>query len=1172
MRATSHNHVPTASARSLHRLARGAGLVVAFLVLFQFASGAQPPLKPVDAVAKPAAMKLPDGTIILLTKSPDDVNPPIDGVLLSAQEYQLLVEQVEQFKKSKDNPKPQSPSSCNIRGKMITRGERTVANLQLTYTVQTSTPRCVVLLGCQRAFPLSAKFANGKLPILGSTDDGLTVLIEQPGQHTITVEVETPLTPRSAKGDLGFEIGLPRAAITTLAFDGPTGIKQLNIGLRSSTDRPGETRWGVEEVASLVRKKDERGYPLGPIDWLEVTWDLQSRTPATTNSDLKAEAEVAVRVEESQIITTTTFRLQGSATEWQLAMPATADVTTQRVSPLAPRESLVEPPLTPLLFPRITRPTDPAKPIWTFRPPETITTEWLVTTTVRQSRPKPTDPQHRGPYPIGPFHVVNAARQSGVVRIYAPPTIRISTDKPSVDLRRLDPPKAEDDLAGFWRYTTTNTAGPKPSLAALFELSTKTLPGFTGAQPTYILKRNDSGWRMQANVKVTPVRDVVNELVVEVPLGWQAFEASGLANAELIDEVLTVKETASSRQLAIRFATPQKTSFELVLTASLTGSTTQRREELLLLRFPTAQEQSARITATVPDGFEIAGSAVMSDGSNLALTPDRKAPTGLNPNSIQSVSVQSAKSLSRVDLTWQRYRPDLQAEIRADVDLQDNQAVVTQTIKFRTTEGDTRPITFTGLAVGLRLTSNNAVQLEQLDRDRWQIRHSNELSKDFAMSFKYSIPLPGRKPNFGPAHITLGLLWPETATKTETTIRIWGAGSSRRIVQFDGPWRELPSEANPERDTWPWLTLFGTDGKLPLSLELAESDAVLPSTMIDRTLTQAWLSGDGTTVVRSRFLLSRWAPTGVELELPVNVTPEISIDGRKYDTATLAPSFRAELTESRVVRIPLPEAKPGRTVLMLDVRYSLSSTSSQRRGVQIVPPRLLSAVFRSPARWQFHLPGDRVPLSFNRDLVVDQRWAWHQVAFSPTASANSADLEQWLNEGVEIEPAPAEILALISTSHDTLTGRQANLTDVQLVLLPRMGWIASCSVLTVVVGLIVSRLRPVVIGFVLTVLGVMLGIAVGIYPQPIGHLIAAMQPGLCALALLLLLIGLVRGYYQRRVKHLPGFTRNPGESVLEGTVSHVPLSGLDTRKSSPPSNQVILDGPGSRPLHSTTGS
>src|SRR5262245_30973597 len=168
------------------------------VVLTAVAVSAQDPTKPTK---DKDAIKLPDGTIVFYTKSPDDPNPPIDGVRLSAKEYKALVEQAEQLKKLKDGAKPAGPSECHVAGRTAVRGDRTVVELSFTYRFRTTGPRQAVALGGGRTFPTGAKIDGDALPVLVAADDGVTVLAEHPGDHTLVMTAEAPVTARGFTGD-----------------------------------------------------------------------------------------------------------------------------------------------------------------------------------------------------------------------------------------------------------------------------------------------------------------------------------------------------------------------------------------------------------------------------------------------------------------------------------------------------------------------------------------------------------------------------------------------------------------------------------------------------------------------------------------------------------------------------------------------------------------------------------------------------------------------------------------------------------------------------------------------------------------------------------------------------------------------------------------------------------
>ncbi len=1107
--------------------------------------------------AKPPVLKLPDGTVVVFTKSPDDLNPIPEGVLLPAAEYKALQDQLDAARKARESAKPVGPSSCDLRGKVVTRGDRQAALLTLTYTVRTYAPQAAVSLGTARAFPTAARLSDGKLPVLTAGDDGLTVTLDKPGDHTVTLEVEAPVTARGSKGEPGFEIGLPRAAITTLAVELPGGVKKAQVGLRSG-DKPGEAKWSAEDAATLNAKVGERGLPLGPVESLDVTWDapLPANAPAA-QVPRTADADVTIRIDDSQIETTTRLRLRGGSAQWLLALPATADIATEKVTPPG-----VPPDAVPNANPGLTRPPDANKPVWTFRPPDAAA-DWVVTAVVRQPRAKASDPKSRGPFTVGPVGVPTALRLTGTVRVIAAATVRVTLDKASVDLRRVDSPTPtapEDESSGLYRFATAQVTGATaPPSAPLCELTTRPLPGFQRVQPTYTLRRADDGWRLAVAVKVTPVRADAEEVLVDVPAGWQAVEAT--AGDELIDQVQVVSETPLMKRLSVKLVGPQRSAFDFTLSASHASPATRRREELPLPRFPGGRESQAKVVASVPDGFEIAGSATASDGTPLTLVAEDRAATGTPPRTVQATA---ERGLAKVDLAWQTFRPELAVESRAEVTWNERQALVTHTLRFQRVEGDARPILLSGPAIDLRVLPPTPGTLEPLDRDTWQLRLPPDAPRDFTVAVSYALSVPPRKPDAGPTRVPVALLTPDAVSRLDSHVRVWCGTSTRRVSRPDGPWRELPPEPAADRPSLPWLTLAGSGATLPLAVELADDAGPILGVTADRALVQTWLASDGTSVVRGRFQLRRWSGGGVDLEVPAGVAPEVYADGRRIDAATLTPLAAAEAPEFKRLRVPLPEAKPGKMTL-LDVRFPAARDRALRGAVAFPTPRLPDAAYRSPARQQWFLPADLVPLLPGPDAAAEQRWTLHGGLLAPTGAVSAADAEAWIAGGADAdaEVAEANFAGVGNATTDALSARQARLVTVTVVLVPRVAWFAGCSLAAAVVGIVGYRMRPLALGLSLTALGVAAAFGAVLRPQVASQVVHGVQPGVAMVLLGYAAVAAVEWYYRRRVTHLPGFTRNPAAlsttSIALEVADRPSPSGTGSRNAALRANPLSLD-------------
>lgn len=1123
------------------RILPAAVLFVACAALSPGPSPAQPP-KPPAAETRAAAIKLPDGTVVFFTKNPDDPNPPVDGVILSGKEYKALVDQADAAKKGRDPAKPQAPSGCAVRGKVQAAGDSQLAALTLTYTVQTTAPRTTVFLGCGRGFPRAARLADGKLPILGATDDGLTVFLEAAGEHTLTIDLDAPVVPRGAKGELGFELGLPRAAITTFAFEPPPGgVKSVTVGTRTP-DRPTEVRRNSFPVERLAASG---GQPLGPTDLLDVTWDAPTTTapPPAADTALVADTEVAVRVDESQIEATAKIRVRGPSRDWQIALPPGADVTATRATPAGPA------PEFPAASPTLVRPPDPNKPVWTLKLPEGPAAEWVVTATVRQSRPKLPDPKNRGPYPVGPFAVPAATRQTTVARVSAPPSVRVRV-KHGPDVRPQNPPAgADEELVGVYKATATAQPGrgyPPP----LFELDATPAKVFVRVEPAYRLRRTEAGWRLDANLKVTPVRAEIEQVVVEVPEGWQTLEAGP---PDVVDEVHEQKE-GKTRVLTVRLVTGQRAAFGLTLTGTFPVPAAAKTATIGLPRFPQAIEQNARVTATVPEGLEIRGTATAWENGQPAGVTDLKPDAG-EPKPGAGVAAASAafeKGVGRVDVGWQPHRPELDADVRADVTIQDRQVVVAQTVRFRAADGGGRPVRLRGpvTATGLR----GVPPPDPVGPGEWVFRPPADAGKDFTLSLSYGLPIPAQRAGDpGPTRVPVGLIWPDPATRVTAGVRVWTA-TARRVTRYDGPWRELAPEA--DRETLPLLTLAGSGTGLPLAFDMGEpGDGSVPQVWVDRAYYQAWV-GDDRVAVRARFLLRRWSTGSADVTLPAGVVPEVTLDGRKVTDLGVGGDPQVGF---RTVRIPLSEPRPGRSSVVLEVRYQLPAVRGTWAAVPLVPPTLAAASSRTPARWHVTVPPDVTPLAFADGWQTEARWAVRGGLATPVPLASAADLEQWFAAGGETDPESDWTPA--ATDADALTGRQPTPATVDVYRVPRSGWIAGCSVVTVLLGVGLTRVRVGLVGPAVAAVGAGAAVAAAIWPQPAAQVVTGCQPGLWAVGLLLGgQVGL-RWYHRRRVTHLPGFTRARREPVTTGTgVSPVP-DGIGSATGSGSVPRVIADEP-----------
>jgi hypothetical protein len=1140
--------------RTLPRLRLALVPAILLSAAWVLTSSAQPPdssKKPADAKGEPKTapaprelpgIRLPDGTYLWYGHGEGD-----ERINLTPQEYQKLLDQLDQLKKQLAARKTVAPSGCAIRARVEKRGDQLVAAIKLTLSFRTTAAQTAVALGGKKGFLVSGEFDGGKLPVLESGDDGFAAMIESAGDHTLALDLEAPVTARGAKPELGFEIGLPRAAITTLLLEPPEkDVKRVNLAMRAteaSPLRPPEPRRvSALDVAQLAaRPGHENGYALGPVELVEVAWEPTASAAQPADRVQSAEVDVAVLFTESVVETTAKFRLRGPATAWKLVAPADAALSADR----APGATDAGPAQAPL----ISRPGASDALTWTISfPAGSPSSDWIVTAVTRQARPQPQDPKHRGPFAVGPFTALNVLRQTGTVRVTAGPHTRF-VFKHGPDLRREALTGAIDDevTSAFFRLTSGPT-GAAPVVAPLFTIEAWRLPGRVAVKPTYNLSLTEAGWKVRAELKVSPIGTEIDALTVEVPARWRGLEASP---AELVEGVQPAEGGDGFWQALVRdaggevrspvlvkFSAGHKQPFDLILTATTPVLSGAAEGEVSLPRFPGAVERDSTVTATVPEGLEVRGEARVWEGDRAAnwgsAIPAAPSTGSKASKAVTAITGRTDGGFARVDLAWHSYRPDLAVDLRADVTLFDRQLVVQQVARLRSPDGLPRSIRFHGpsAAAGLRVQSTQ-LALEPLGPGEWKLNVPGD-ARELTLNVNFAIPLaPRAADDRAPWRVPVGFLWPVSATRSDATVRVWSSTVRiHSLANVSSGWRELPLEPAPDREALPVLVLAASTAETPLVLEATEVEAATAvAVWIDRGLVQAWSGDDGPTRYRARFVLRRWLTPAVEIRMPGpadGATPEFYRDGQRVEAVRVVDG-----TDGRAYRIPLPEARPGRTT-QVEVRYQLRAGDSDYH-----PPLLPAAAFAGPVRWQVAVPPGSVPL-LREGGTPEIRWGFRNGLLAPGSVGSPEELDAWLRTGEE--PRHVE-----DANGETVSARQSTPATLSVGRAPRIGFTIAASAAFFVLFLILTRLPLSTIGAAAALIAGAIGLLAVYWPQPVARAAAASQPGLLAAVVVVLAQFAARSYYRHRITHLPGFAR----AAPDPTPTPMPTAGPSTSRNRP---------------------
>jgi hypothetical protein len=1028
---------------------------------------------------------------------PRESNKPDERLPLSPQEQQKLLEQIEQLKKELASRKIVAPSGCALHAKIEKRGDTSIATLKLTYTFRTTLANSAVTLGAKRAFLVSAQLNGQPTPAIESGDAGFLLPVDAAGNHTAVLDVECPIQARGGKPEIGFELGLPRAAITTLILEPPPGVTRVSITTRTpEAGKAGEPkRTAGLDVKLLAAPPPNRGaYPIGAVDSLELGWEPPVAGPAT-DAGQTAEIDSNTIVNESQIETTARVKLRGTSRSWRVAAPVDATVSAER--PVGGNESE---------SPSISKPADAANPVWKIDfAPGSTPTDWTIIVRTRIERPKPTDAGFRGPFSASPPAVLDAVKSAGTLRVSAPANTRL-TFKHGREVRQDVPPTApaEDETMGFFRFATGPGGTPPPTPLLSFEAAP--LLGRVAIRPQYRFSLTDSGWNVRAEIRVVPIRTSVSTVDIELPSEWRGVE---LGPPNLVESNEELKLDGKMRVLRITLAGEHRQPFELSLLGTLPLVPGVKDVAMILPRFPNAAERDSLFTITVPEGTEVRGTGREWDGGQPAtwthsLTPPPGAD-GKPQRNITTLTGKFDRGLARLDLAWAPFRPPVTSEVRAELTLRGSQVVVSERVVLKSPDALPRVLRFDG-AVELP----GLAPFERVGPGSWQYNLPAD-QKEAVVRFEYAVPIPAALEG-RPRRVPVPLVLPMGASRTDATARVWVVSGGRTVsVPAPGPWRELPPDPAAERESLPALSLVASGSELPLVLEVSDVPTDAAAVWIERTLIQTSRNEDGT-AVRSRFLLRRWFTDSLEIKLPADSasgTPEVYLD----EPPKRIPATVRNENGERLLRVPLPEPRIGKP-LMVDVRFTTSKAIGGEVEEYFAPRPL--AQLAGPVRWQVAGPAGTTPLLLGGERS-EQHWQRRFGMIVPAPASND-DLERWLlnGSGDSAESGPLESAVV----------RPRSAERIAFLHVPRLAFIVGCSVSVLLVGLILSRLPGWLSGPAVAVLAAAVAVATVMHPQPASQTAAAAEPGFVALMLVLAVQVAARWRHRQRITHLPGFTRS----------------------------------------------
>jgi hypothetical protein len=1059
----------------------------------------------------------PDAVVVICKEIREALNLIPTGVLLTPEKYQALLDRIERLERQVRAAVPEIPSVCKLTG----QAEGELARLQAQFEFRTQRPKTVVVLGCQRAWLTPGATLDGKLPLLLTSEDGqLKVQVETEGAHQLTLDLELPLTARGSKGsEQGFDLGLPRAAITTLeSFQLARPLSEVRVNGRSVRTKSHD---GQNRLAAV---------PLGPVDRLEMAWKVPQSSSKKSPTQLEATGKWGVRVTESSLITDVELNLQalgGECREWRVQFPPQMVPEVKEPRPLDERIESVDLP-------------DAKNPFLILRLKEASGEPLRVVFQVRQLRGK-------APVPIGPFVVPGALRQRGTIDVAASPDVRLRFHlRGDVQQREIaDEARRENMLAAFTYGNLATSATMGATVPAPLEMLVEDVKGVVEGRLEHHLALTDQGWRATTKIVATPVRIRIDHVDLELPSTFQYDRTVGPSPTELVDGV-ELDERGSSRQVAqIKLVKEQSQPFAVTIPGTYPLGERPFHALLDLPRPLNMLDRGAQLTVTLPESMELVFDAT---GSDVAVPGERQH------------TWRWERWPERFEVAWRPFRSELPVEAIADLTVLGRQSQVRHRIRFLQAPPKSVVLSVpAAIADRVRVTEGGTLEPNGL------LRLADAAGKDHSVILTYSFPLSdGRAEPPEPAELERGVDQPPQAgrpmtrqirvplvrvldaTRSETKVRVWSEPGTVPLL-LQGPWEEQPTESVADQDALPSLVLRSGSSTLPLTIGLSEAASVpLAAVVVHHALIHVAVSENGSQSYDVRFLVNRFNGRELEVELPAppaRLNPVVSLDGKKVllnrGQGSGDRGLTPDLTPTEGATVARLEIEPDlyRRPIIVEIHYEVppgAIRGSNPIATTLRPPLLRGALFLGQARWQVELPSAWICVYQGGSNAGEQNWSWHGGLLKPRPALTGGDLNHWLLAEAGNGSPLRESIVRRGETEPSLVGWQAEPGPVLLVHVRQAVWLLACSLvfLLLSLGLSFAPLTRGHLWFVVILFAVAGGIASILGPSSVPAIVYGCEPGAVVLLVILGIQWVLHHRYRRQVVFLPSFTRlKPGSSL-----------------------------------------
>lgn len=1094
---------------------------------------------------------LPAEAVIVIC---EQVNEALDllpkAVILKPEKYQALLDEIErltkQIEKQKiDNSTP--PTRCHLRGKV----DSGVVRLEAEFSGTAEHADTLVSLACPQAAASSAE-TDGRMALIRRSNAGnFLVRIDKPGEYHIKLDLLVPLAGREGNSR-GFELTLPRAVITQLELDLPANCTDVRVG--------GQLLKDLQLPGLELKNNHLSGNPgLGPVDKLDLSW--KEARHSAGEPVRSAEGRIQARLDASGLATEADLWLtvEGAPTDiWRLLLPRNAEI---KVVP-SDKEARIEH--------RI----------------ETADQKFasLQTIHLKEARSEPLHVQVKIPLlplrgstlPVGPFFVLDAARQTGTV------LVRNQVRNLHLDYRghgdmQLRRQEAEEAKGEAPVTTATlvysnipmvekpeGTAGPR-SLSWL-DLEAAKIPAQVRMRVSHTLTlrseidskdsaagkgddrspSNNRGLHWQVVTTIAPATKWtdIEQLKILVPAEWEPS-----------DENVAVVPDSNPRSVTIpssllREAPTQPLRLEGRYKA------TYKEEEHAILKLPRPQGTIESCELKIEAPLDTEAIVHNAEQVNLELS---KQP---RPNEQTWRCRGMAAEGLGIEVSWRSYRPELRAVSVVDLTLNGNRGDVRHELRLQLPP---TPPPFLTLRVPAVSSDSLRIQDDQGQDVRpfkSEIRNPKSPTAASPADFGFRIPVPaqeggkewkltlqyttrlGEKDHAPRAAepFVVPLVTPEQATARDSKVRIWSEPGF--LPRSASPrWEERSIEEIKDR-ALPVLVLHSTKLDAPLRLTLSEQESGF-SALVERALMRVKLEEGGAQTWQVIFQLRQLGDRDLDILMPAPVATLKAqfVFNRHKVTPDLVTPKGEHNPGGSIARLHLsPDLVRRKTLLEVSFQSPPGLSGANPLHTTLQPPQILRAT-AVPIGWQVSVPPNRVLIAPESGPGVERIWTRRGWLLAATIS-----------EPTELLPDGEPV---------TLVCWQDENAPLVLTHAPRLSWLLVCSLGVLVVGLGLYGSawprandggRPAVWFWpLLAVLTLAFAVAALFWPTALCAILYGCEPGIAVLLAVLGVQWLRHQRYRRQIIFLPSFSRSrAGSSLIRKSSSHRPQSGEPSTVDAPP--------------------